>query len=140
MSSISSVFNVFGDPTPGPRHFYGFHTCGFPWKGVVDARVEVASADAYRMSMQLSREGLIAGPSSGEALQGLLQYISQAKEEGRLEELMDDSTGEIACVFTCCDLPYQYLAGYFEKLGADEFPPIKDEVRTARHIFWPDLF
>ncbi|SPO04650.1 uncharacterized protein DNG_07335 [Cephalotrichum gorgonifer] len=125
---VVGVFNVFGDPTPGPRHFHGFHTCGFPWKGIVDTRLEVASADAYRMSMRLSREGLIAGPSSGEALQGLIQYIAQMKEAGQLSELADETTGEISCVFTCSDLPYQYLPGYFERLGKDEFPPIENEI------------
>jgi cysteine synthase len=124
----ASVFNVFGDPTPGPRHFLGFNSCGFPWKDTVDAFVEVASADSYRMSMQLSREGLIAGPSSGEALRGLLDYIGQIKEAGELAQLADDDTGEVSCVFICCDLPYQYLPGYFQKLGADEFPPIENEV------------
>lgn len=80
------------------------------------------------MSMKLSREGLICGPSSGEALQGLLQHLAGLKEAGGLEELIDNKTGEISCVFTCSDLPYQYLPGYFEKLGAEEFPPIENEV------------
>jgi rhodanese-related sulfurtransferase len=122
------VFNVFGDPTPGPRHYHGFHTCGFPWKDSVDAQVEVSSADAYRMSMKLSREGLIAGPSSGEALHGLLNYLSSVKAAGGLSTLADPSTGEVSCVFTCSDLPYQYIDGYFSKLAADEFPPIHNDV------------
>lgn len=78
--------------------------------------------------MKLSREGLISGPSSGEALQGLLQYLAELKRTNKLEELMDESSGEISCVFTCSDLPYQYLPGYFEKLGADEFPSIENQV------------
>ncbi|GKT54172.1 cysteine synthase K/M:Cysteine synthase B [Colletotrichum tofieldiae] len=127
---MSSVFNVFGDPTPGPRHFYGFHTCGFPWKGTVDSQQEVSSADAYRMSMKLSREGIIAGPSSGEALHGLLDYIAEAKSNGKLQGLADAATGETSCVFTCSDLPYQYLDGYFQKLAKDDFSPIENEVRT----------
>ncbi|KAH6686234.1 cysteine synthase [Plectosphaerella plurivora] len=125
---VVGVFNVFGDPTPGPRHFHGFHTCGFPWKDSVDAQVEVSSADAYRMSMKLSREGLIAGPSSGEALHGLLSYLSSVKAAGGLSGLADPTTGEVSCVFTCSDLPYQYIDGYFSKLAEDEFPPIHNEV------------
>jgi cysteine synthase len=80
------------------------------------------------MSMHLSREGLIAGPSSGEALEGLLQFLTEAKENGDLEALANSNTGEISCVFTCSDLPYQYLPGYFDRLDADEFPPIENEV------------
>ncbi|KAK7420422.1 hypothetical protein QQZ08_010409 [Neonectria magnoliae] len=125
---VVGVFNVFGDPTPGPRHFHGFHTSGFPWQGTVDSRVEVASVDSYRMSMRLSREGLIAGPSSGQALQGLLDYITKLKQAGGLADLRDERTGEISCVFSCSDLPYQYLSVYFQKLGTDEFPPIENEI------------
>tara|TARA_R110002003_G_scaffold45_9_gene3522 strand:- start:688 stop:954 length:267 start_codon:yes stop_codon:yes gene_type:complete len=83
------------------------------------------------MSMRLSREGLICGPSSGEALQGLLQYLAEMKSTGRLGELTDNRTGEISCVFTCCDLPYQYLPSYFEKLDADEFPSIDNKVSNT---------
>ncbi|KAF4830200.1 Cysteine synthase B [Colletotrichum tropicale] len=125
---ILGVFNKFGDPTPGPRHFHGFHTSGFPWQGTVDSRIEVSSADSYRMSMRLSREGLICGPSSGEALHGLLEYIFMLKQTNNLSQLRDGQTGEISCVFTCSDLPYQYLPIYYQKLGADEFPLIQNEI------------
>ncbi|KAK3346081.1 cysteine synthase [Lasiosphaeria hispida] len=111
------VFNVFGDETPGPRNFEGFHTCGFPWGELMDASVDVASVDSYRMSMLLSREGLICGPSSGQALQGILDYIRQLRKAGGLGQLADATTGEVSCVFTLSDLPYQYLPQYFEKLG-----------------------
>lgn len=98
----------------------------------MDTYREVASADAYRASMLLSREGLIAGPSSGQALRGLLDHVGALKEGGRLDELRggkEAGVGEVNCVFTCSDLPYQYLDGYFAKLGEDEFPRIENEVR-----------
>ncbi|KAK4124399.1 cysteine synthase [Parathielavia appendiculata] len=122
------VFNVFGDPTPGPRHFENFNSCGFPWAQTVDTFVDVASVDSYRMSMRLSREGLIAGPSSGQALKGLLDYVGQLKETGELQQLADPATGEVSCVFTCSDLPYQYLPLYFQKLRPEEFPSIQNEI------------
>jgi cysteine synthase len=125
------VFNIAGDPVPGPRYYEGFQSSPFPWQETIDARVEVSSASSYRMSMRLSREGLICGPSSGEALQGLLQYLAELKNAKKLQELRDDTTGEILAVFTCSDLPYQYLAGYFEKLSAEEFPSIENEVSIA---------
>ncbi len=131
---VVGVFNVFGDPTPGPRHFQGFSTCGFPWKDTVDELEEVQSVESYRMSMRLSREGLICGPSSGEALHGLLQYLGKWKEIGRLHELSDSDSGEISCVFTCSDLPYQYIDGYFQRLGEDEFPKIENEVSSSQHL------
>lgn len=127
-AKVLGVFNVAGDATPGPRYFDGFQSSAFPWQEVVDSRVEVSSADSYRMSMRLSREGLICGPSSGEALYGLLQHLADLKRSGKLQELADEQTAEISCVFTCSDLPYQYLPGYFERLGKHEFPPIENDI------------
>lgn len=79
--------------------------------------------------MHLSREGLISGPSSGEALQGLLDYVGNLKAQGKLQDLANRDTGELSCVFTCSDLPYQYLDEYFNKLDESEFPPIFNEVK-----------
>ncbi|KAH7386046.1 cysteine synthase [Pyrenochaeta sp. MPI-SDFR-AT-0127] len=132
---VLGVFNVAGDPTPGPRYYDGFQSSSFPWQETIDSRVEVSSASAYRMSMRLSREGIICGPSSGEALQGLLQYLTDLKRSGKLGDLVDQETNEISCVFTCSDLPYQYLSTYFEKLGTDEFPTIENEV-TKHDLRW----
>jgi cysteine synthase len=83
------------------------------------------------MSMQFSREGIIAGPSSGQALCGLLNYLRRAKDAGKLQELGDGLAGEISCVFICCDLPYQYIDDYFQKLGEEEFTPIDNKVRAS---------
>lgn len=80
------------------------------------------------MSMQLCREGIIAGPSSGEALCALIRYLEKRRVSGSLMELADAGTGDISCVFICCDLPYQYLDGYFNKLGESQFPPIINKV------------
>ena len=80
--------------------------------------------------MELSREGLIYGPSSGLNLQGLLNFLRKAKEKGKLDNYAEPSTGEISCVFVCCDLPYQYLDGYYSLLGEDDFPPVINEVCT----------
>jgi cysteine synthase A len=41
-----------------------------------------------------------------------------------------NSNREINCVFIACDLPYQYLDGYFEKLGESWFPPIHNRHLT----------
>ncbi|KAF2257526.1 tryptophan synthase beta subunit-like PLP-dependent enzyme [Lojkania enalia] len=124
---VVGVCNVFGDPTPGPRHFPNFESSPFPWKETIDSFENVASANSYRMSMKLSRYGIIAGPSSGEALHGLLSYLSRLKDDGRLSELSDPTTGEIPCVFVCADLPYQYMDMYYKKLGEEEFPPIYNQ-------------
>lgn len=136
---VVGVCNVFGDPTPGPRHFPGFESSPFPWRETIDVFEDVASAQAFETSMQLSRHGLICGPSSGEALVGLLQYLQKAKESGTLQDLADSCTGDISCVFICCDLPYQYLPLYFEKLGEEKFPPILNKVRVPILRIGPGL-
>lgn len=120
--------NVFGDPTPGPRHFPNFESSPFPWRETIDEFEDVASADSYRTSMKLSRHGIIAGPSSGEALHGLVTYLRRMKDQGRLSELAHPLTGEISCVFICADLPYQYMDTYYSKLDQEEFPSIRNAV------------
>ncbi|KAE9973411.1 hypothetical protein EG327_009098 [Venturia inaequalis] len=125
---VVGVFNVLGDPTPGPRHFPGFESSQFPWRETIDTFQHVASVDSYEKSMQLSREGIICGPSSGEALCGLFDYLQKAKDAGSLQDLADETTGEISCVFICCDLPYQYMDNYFQKLGEDKFPTIHNKI------------
>ena len=62
------------------------------------------------------------------ALKGLLEFLQEAKDERRLDQYAEAATGEISCVFTCCDLPYQYLDGYFKRLGEDSFCPIINRV------------
>ncbi|KAF2000906.1 cysteine synthase B [Amniculicola lignicola CBS 123094] len=124
---VLGVCNVFGDPTPGPRHFPNFESSPFPWQEAIDNFEDVSSADSYRASMKLSRHGIIAGPSSGEALHGLLAFLQRMKLEDKLQNLADPATGEIPCVFICADLPYQYMDMYYKKLGEEEFPNINNE-------------
>ena len=68
---LSSVCTVPGDRVPGPRAYALLAPIDFHWKEAVDSIEEVGSSDSYRLSMLLSREGLICGPSSGFNLQGL---------------------------------------------------------------------
>ncbi|KAK4203412.1 tryptophan synthase beta subunit-like PLP-dependent enzyme [Triangularia verruculosa] len=123
---VVGVCNVFGDPTPGPRHFPGFESSPFPWRETIDEFVNVKSEDAFRMSMKLSRYGIICGPSSGEALHGLLEWLQGEKEKGGLEGLRGED-GEVNAVFLCADLPYQYMELYYQKLGEGEFPQIRNQ-------------
>ncbi|KAL3587408.1 cysteine synthase fda4 [Fusarium poae] len=120
---IIGVCNQKGDPIPGPRPASLFEHISFPWKKVVDTIEEVDSVQSYRLSMQLSREGLICGPSSGMALQALMNYLQKAKDEGYLAEHAG-ADGQVRAVFPCCDLPYQYMDNYFKKLEPSDFPPV----------------
>jgi len=118
-----SVCSIRGDPIPGPRYLSGFHTSPFPWRENIDVFEDVTSVNAFYASMQLSRHGLISGPSSGQALCGLVAHLQAAKAEGRLGDYVDAATGEVNAVFVCADLPYQYMDLYFKVLPKHAFPP-----------------
>ncbi|KAF8545335.1 tryptophan synthase beta subunit-like PLP-dependent enzyme [Trichophaea hybrida] len=123
--TVVGVCNT-GDPVPGPRPYPLVRELKFPWADVTDAIEEVNSMDSYRLSMMLSREGLICGPSSGLALQGLYNFIQKRKDQGLLSGLVGDD-GSISCVFLCGDLPFQHFNDYFAKLGDEFFRPIVNE-------------
>lgn len=115
-----------GDRVPGPRSYALMSPVEFPWRAAVDKIEEVGSPESYRLSLEMSREGLICGPSSGFNLQGLYNYLQKHRYDGTLDTLRGDD-GNVHCVFMACDLPYQYLNEYFEKLGEDAFHPLINE-------------
>lgn len=86
----------------------------------------------------MCRNGLVCGPSSGFNLQGLYNFIDKRKAAGNLHELANED-GEVHCVFLCCDLPYQYIGEYFDKLGDSQFPSIANEVSVRNNEYF-ELF
>jgi cysteine synthase len=122
-----AVCTAPGDRVPGPRSLALLGPVEFPWKDAVDAIEEVGSPDSYALSLDLCRNGVICGPSSGFNLQGLYQMLATRKSAGTLASLAGDD-GLLHCVFLCCDLPYQYIPEYFQKLEPEKFHPIRNEV------------
>lgn len=55
---------------PGPRSYALMSPVAFPWRNAIDTMEEVGSSEAYTLSLALTREGLVCGPSSGFNLQG----------------------------------------------------------------------
>ncbi|KAL2365438.1 hypothetical protein RJZ56_001682 [Blastomyces dermatitidis] len=115
-----------GDRVPGPRSHSLLEPVQFPWKKAIDAIEEVGSPEAYSLSLELCRQGLVCGPSSGFNLRGLVQMLDKRKSAGTLQDLAGPD-GLIQCVFLCCDLPYQYIDEYFQKLGPEKFHPIHNQ-------------
>ncbi|KAJ3457587.1 hypothetical protein MRS44_014728 [Fusarium solani] len=115
-----------GDRVPGPRSFALMAPVEFPWKQAIDHIEEVDSHNSFSLSLDLCRQGIVSGPSSGFNLRGLYQFLEKRKAEGTLSELAGPD-GTVHCVFLCCDLPYQYINEYFDKLGDSYFPTIKNE-------------
>ncbi|QRV85629.1 cysteine synthase [Ceratobasidium sp. AG-Ba] len=98
----------------------------FPWREAIDAMEEVTSPEAFEYSLDLCRNGLLVGPSSGMALLGLYKYFDRTiKETGTLDHLRNED-GEIPCVFICCDGPFQYIHEYYEKLDESYFLPVRN--------------
>ena len=64
-------------------------------------------------------------------LAGLCQYLQKRKDAKSLRNLVAPD-GSVHCVFLCCDLPYQYISEYFQKLEPESFYPIQNEVRTVK--------
>jgi cysteine synthase len=62
----------------------------------MDFKEEVDSPSSYSKSLELCRNGLLVGPSSGLALTGLLNFLQKQKSEGTLDGLRN-SNGEIPC-------------------------------------------
>ncbi|PHH91233.1 hypothetical protein CDD83_1234 [Cordyceps sp. RAO-2017] len=120
------VCTAAGDRVPGPRSYALLAPVEFPWREAVDQIEEVGSHDSYSLSLDLIRQGLVCGPSSGFNLRGLFQFIEKRKADGTLQELAGPD-GEIHCAFLCCDLPYQYINEYFDKLGDSYFAPVRNE-------------
>ncbi|KAF7512344.1 hypothetical protein GJ744_001912 [Endocarpon pusillum] len=114
-----------GDRGPGPRSFVLLAPVHFPWRGAVDVAEEVGSRDSYRMSMLLSRQGIVCGPSSGFNLQGLLNYLQSRKN---MEQCMTCVQGtQVArsiAYFSAAVCHIITLTIYFEKTDDQDFHPI----------------
>lgn len=119
------VVRLPNNPVPGTRTKNLLREIAFDWENTVDQVEEVGTIDSYKTSLDLCRYGLLVGPSSGFALKGLLNYLTNAKEKGKLDELKNEN-GEIVCVFIACDSPFPYLNEYFEYLDEELFPKIEN--------------
>ena len=93
---------------PGVRTDKLLKLVGFDWQKHVDSIARVDTAVSYQLSMELSRQGIIVGPSSGLALAGLLQYLTGLKQENKIEEFRDKQSDDLVCVFLCPDGPLPY--------------------------------
>ncbi|KAF2217188.1 hypothetical protein CERZMDRAFT_81138 [Cercospora zeae-maydis SCOH1-5] len=128
------VVTAAGDRVPGPRSYALLAPVEFPWKEAVDHVEHVGSHDSFALSLELCRNGLLCGPSSGFNLQGLFNLLKTRKADRTLDDLRADD-GLVHSVFLCCDLPYQYMQEYFDKLGPENFPPITNEHLTKVDLY-----
>jgi cysteine synthase len=111
---------------PGARTEKLLNLVDFDWRSHVDHLECAESEISYRLSMAMSRRGMMAGPTSGMALAGLLQHLEKVRANGQLDELRN-TDGEVLCVFPIPDGPLPYLDEYPKYVEASEFPPIQNE-------------
>ncbi len=120
------VTRLPNNPVPGVRTPNLLREIAFDWKHATDHIEEVSTKKSFGRSLKLCRAGIVAGPSSGFALQGLFQFITKQKGNGSLDRLKN-ADGEIVAVFICPDSPFPYLNEYFEYLDESNFPKIENE-------------
>ena len=105
---------------PGVRTLKKLGEISFNWKDVINHRVEIGTKESYKKSLLLCRLGLMAGPSSGFALAGLLKFLEEQKNRAGLEKLRNKD-GDVVAVFICPDTPFPYLDKYSTHLDASDF-------------------
>lgn len=121
-SNIISIIGVAPqtDTVPGVRSMRRLKEIAFDWGDVLDHHVEVDSKESFKKSLELCRAGLLAGPSSGMALLGLMQVLEKHKSEGTLDQLRNKD-GEVVAVFVCPDSALLYLEKYPANLDPEDF-------------------
>lgn len=124
---VVGVMRAPDNYVPGVRTDKLLKMVGFDWRKHVDHIEAIEAASSYLLSLEMSRSGIIVGPSSGLALAGLLQYLGRLKAENRLDEIRNKENGNITCVFPCPDGPLPYLDEYFKYLDRSHFPSIQNE-------------
>lgn len=122
--TVVGVARVPNNPVPGVRTPHLLEEIAFDWKQVADHVEEIATPEAFAYSLTLCRAGLMAGPSSGFALAGLLAFLRKKQAEGGLDSLRNRK-GEIVAAVICPDSPLPYLNEYFEYLDESHFPQIE---------------
>jgi len=105
---------------PGVRSESRLREIAFDWQGAADCVVEVAAKESFKQSLRLCRAGLMAGPSSGFALAGLLHFLEIQAGSSGLDRLRN-TDGEVYAVFICADTPLPYLDKYSTHLDPSDF-------------------
>ncbi|HXX13339.1 MAG TPA: pyridoxal-phosphate dependent enzyme [Candidatus Eremiobacteraceae bacterium] len=114
---VVGVYCLPDNAIPGVRSMEALEEISFPWKSKVPHRVGVSTKESFRKSLALCRAGLMAGPSSGFALAGLLKFIEQHADLDQLR----NRDGQILACFVCPDSPFPYLDKYSTILDPPDF-------------------
>lgn len=109
-----------GSAVPGVRTEAAMSEVEHPWRESADAIVEVGTRESFKKSLELCRSGIMAGPSSGFALAGLIRFLEARRAGGELDALRNDDS-EVLAAFVCADTPLPYLDKYSTHLDPSDF-------------------
>ncbi len=115
--TVVGVYVLPGSAVPGVRSVERLQEISFDWESEVPHRVGAATKESYKKSLDLCRVGLLAGPSSGFALAGLLRFLGEHQDLDRFR----NADGEVVAAFICCDTPFPYLDKYSTILDPADF-------------------
>ncbi len=116
------VVGAMCDPAsavPGLRSERTLDEIEFPWRDAADSVVEVGTRESFKKSLELCRCGIMAGPSSGLALAGLLRFLEGQQASGF--DSLRNADGEVLATFVCADSPLPYLDKYSTHLDPSDF-------------------
>ncbi|MDO8486473.1 MAG: pyridoxal-phosphate dependent enzyme [Candidatus Staskawiczbacteria bacterium] len=107
---------------PGVRTSKKLEEISFDWWSEIDYQIEVKTKESYKKSLELCRVGLIAGPSSGFVLAGLIKFLkSQCTQRNNKLDNFRNKNNEVVAVFICADTPFPYLDKYSTILDPSDF-------------------
>jgi cysteine synthase len=109
-----------GSAVPGVRSEAAMREVAHPWRECADAIVEVTTRESFKRSLELCRCGILAGPSSGFALAGLLRFLEGRRDANALDALRNEDS-EVVATFVCADTPLPYLDKYSTHLDPVDF-------------------
>jgi cysteine synthase A len=115
--TVVGVYCLPNNAVPGIRSLERLQDVAFNWEMEIPNRVGAGTSESYKQSLDLCRAGLMAGPSSGFALAGLLRFLG---EQADLDNFRN-SDGEVLTAFVCCDTPFPYLDKYSTILDPADF-------------------
>lgn len=104
-----------GSSIPGPRGEDSIGKLGFPWASVVDKTIPIDQISAYEQSLNLIRQGLFVGPSTGMQLAMINKLVTKMKKDNILNKYRNND-GEIVITFIAGDTMFPYVDDYFSVL------------------------
>lgn len=119
---VGGAVRVPNNQVPGVRTKHGLSEIAFDWQDVLtQAPVMINEHDAYAASLEMIRNGLLVGPSSGFALAAARRLVDELVDGDRAGELRGKHV-----VVICPDSCFAYVDEYFEVLGEAHFPAVTD--------------